>query len=539
VRCGESVERCYKLAYHFSKRETIMHAEKQKFRYLQIEPTTRCNFSCKFCAGRSMEQRDMEVGLFERILSDFPEVEHIELQGEGEPLLHPDFFQMADMAKRKGIKVSLISNGSMFNTENINRILGIPLDHIMVSIESVKEEKFRELRGGSLPKVESGLKALMEARAGRNVAHPAVGLVVTVLKDTLAELPDIAAFYTRLSLDGGIMAQPLQRRDTYMKNYAADIRENTLDEDQEVEIIASTMKTFSILNLPEFRRIHDTQSKVQSFYDIVLGKGRLGGRTCPFLSDSAYINCHGIVTACCLIKDTQKFALGKVGRDEYSQIVHAYEAMKNQLGNGTVPEACLGCKLIEQKKLSPKTILAFAKVFYEQRYACAFGRFRLPLITRAASVFRLCGDWSRGIARIHCPKCGYDVFRPFSYKSFILCPSCAQKRTLLLGEYLRENLLLRLPHRQYVWTIPRVLRGYLRHHRELFSELGRLLFELLSQYFSQAAGRKIRTAMVSSPPDLRGVRLMASPLALHSPGRRIRPPGPLFLHSHRRGSRAM
>jgi hypothetical protein len=35
-----------------------------------------------------------------------------------------------------------------------------------------------------------------------------------------------------------------------------------------------------------------------------------------------------------------------------------------------------------------------------------------------------------------------------------LCPSCAQKRTLLVGEYLSEDLLLTLPHRQFVWTIP-------------------------------------------------------------------------------------
>ncbi len=37
---------------------------------------------------------------------------------------------------------------------------------------------------------------------------------------------------------------------------------------------------------------------------------------------------------------------------------------------------------------------------YEQRYAPTFGRFRLPLIVRAASAFRVCGDWSQGIARI-------------------------------------------------------------------------------------------------------------------------------------------
>ena len=71
---------------------------------------------------------------------------------------------------------------------------------------------------------------------------------------------------------------------------------------------------------------------------------------------------------------------------------------------------------------------------YEQRYAATYGRFRLPLISRAASAFRVCGDWSQGIARIRCPSCGFDRFRPFSCKSYLLCPSCAQKRTLLVGE---------------------------------------------------------------------------------------------------------
>jgi hypothetical protein len=92
------------------------------------------------------------------------------------------------------------------------------------------------------------------------------------------------------------------------------------------------------------------------------------------------------------------------------------------------------------------------EALYAERYAFFYGKFRLPLIARAASAFRLCGDWSQGIARIRCPDCGYDFFRPFSCKSFYLCPSCAQKRTLLLGEYLSGDLLLNLPHRQFVWT---------------------------------------------------------------------------------------
>jgi hypothetical protein len=36
--------------------------------------------------------------------------------------------------------------------------------------------------------------------------------------------------------------------------------------------------------------------------------------------------------------------------------------------------------------------------------------------------------------------------------------------------------------------------SFLRHHRELYAELGKLLYGLLSRYFCQAADRKIRTA---------------------------------------------
>jgi hypothetical protein len=45
-----------------------------------------------------------------------------------------------------------------------------------------------------------------------------------------------------------------------------------------------------------------------------------------------------------------------------------------------------------------------------------------------------------------------------------------------------------------------VLRVFLRHDRELFADIGRLLFDVLTRYFTQAAGRSIHTAMVSSHP---------------------------------------
>jgi hypothetical protein len=55
---------------------------------------------------------------------------------------------------------------------------------------------------------------------------------------------------------------------------------------------------------------------------------------------------------------------------------------------------------------------------WEERYAAACGKYRLPLIQRAAEAYRLCGDWQEGIARVRCPDCAYDFFVPFSCKSF-------------------------------------------------------------------------------------------------------------------------
>jgi len=112
--------------------------------------------------------------------------------------------------------------------------------------------------------------------------------------------------------------------------------------------------------------------------------------------------------------------------------------------------------------------------------------------------FTGCADWSKGVARIRCEECGHSYFRPFSCKVFHLCPSCDQKRTLLYAEYLAEDLLLDLPHRQFVFTIPKILRPYFKSDKHLFGEVSRLIFSLLSNFFSLAAGRPLLCACVVS-----------------------------------------
>ncbi len=113
---------------------------------------------------------------------------------------------------------------------------------------------------------------------------------------------------------------------------------------------------------------------------------------------------------------------------------------------------------------------------YQDRFGQKYGRYHLPRIEGVGERFGKCGDYRYGVARIRCtnPECAHDHFRPFSCKGFYLCPSCSQKRTLLFAEHLTEEVLLNLPHRQFVFALPKALRIFFRHDRRLFGHVSRL-----------------------------------------------------------------
>ena len=61
---------------------------------------------------------------------------------------------------------------------------------------------------------------------------------------------------------------------------------------------------------------------------------------------------------------------------------------------------------------------------------------------------------------------------------------------------MNERLLLALPHRQFIFTFPKLLRPYFRHNRRLFAEVSQLSFAILQRFYDKAAKRPVRTGMV-------------------------------------------
>ena len=69
-----------------------------------------------------------------------------------------------------------------------------------------------------------------------------------------------------------------------------------------------------------------------------------------------------------------------------------------------------------------------------------------------------------------------------------MCPSCHQKRVLQFGAWVADEILAPVPHRQYVFTVPKMLRVYFRRDRRLLGKLSQCAANALKTLF-RAAGK--------------------------------------------------
>lgn len=307
---------------------------------MQIELTTRCNYTCGFCAGRNMEQRDLTLADLERVLERVEGLEHVELQGEGEPLMHPQFFDMIAAIRRRfpGAGVSLITNGSLLTATNAAALLEYRVARIFVSMESADNGRFQAIRGGSFERVKTGIRRLLDERAKRGLAQPTLGIAVTVLRSTAEDLfTTIAPLYRELGLDGGITVQPLQEMPQYTRWYGdAMLRERMMagDNARFNQRLSASPGTIALIRERE---------NSPGFYELLYGSAQ-GRPVCPWLENGLYVAADGAVVPCCHVKDTARYAIGRIGED-MDVIVQGRRRLAGQLAAGQVPMSCTGCAL--------------------------------------------------------------------------------------------------------------------------------------------------------------------------------------------------
>ncbi len=116
----------------------------------------------------------------------------------------------------------------------------------------------------------------------------------------------------------------------------------------------------------------------------------------------------------------------------------------------------------------------------------ASGRVRRAVEGNVLKRFLKCGDLHCGFARIRCSGCGHDLLLAFSCKTRYFCPSCHQKRVLAYGEWVESSVLRPVAHRQYVFTVPKLIRPFFAYRRSLLGEFCRISARELTQAYRLA-----------------------------------------------------
>ena len=159
-----------------------------------LELTTDCNMACPMCIRHSWHAPggDMSDETFDAIiaqLSDMPSIKTLNFSGFGEPMVHPKFFEFAARAKDASLAVEAITNGLALNSEAIDRILDLPLDRLIVSVDSVTAPSGEMMHAGSFDSVSDALRVLYHRRQLRRSPKPELNLEFVATRKNIHQLP--------------------------------------------------------------------------------------------------------------------------------------------------------------------------------------------------------------------------------------------------------------------------------------------------------------------------------------------------------------
>ena len=128
--------------------ETSSHLKR-----LQIELTRQCNLSCKYCYSESGPKQTSNLTLqdVKKILDDASRLGCIWVDFTGgEPLLWPHWREAVSYARELGLVVSIHSNGTTLNRDNLNYLKEVNVRNIQITFEShypTVHDRIRGLKG--------------------------------------------------------------------------------------------------------------------------------------------------------------------------------------------------------------------------------------------------------------------------------------------------------------------------------------------------------------------------------------------------------
>lgn len=322
--------------------------------YVQIEPVGQCNLRCQMCpiqfrhdGPRYGALAFMDFTQYTRILDQFIDLRELHLQGLGEPMMHPRFFDMVAYAVAKGIKVTTNTNLTLLNERRAEGCVTSGLHCLHISLDGATAETYERIRARAhFDRVVRNLERLVAARERLGGQNPRIRLVMVIMRQNLHELPDLIRmahqwaveqlFVQHLCHDFGESSLP-----SYYRPMRQFIDEQTLlaEDPQRIEdYFGEARRLARELNVD--LRLPHIQKQEQPTKPPAPGR-------CTWPWTGAYISYQGYAMPCCMVSTPDRINFGNIAEQgvEATWNGAAYQQFRDQLASSEPPEICRSCAL--------------------------------------------------------------------------------------------------------------------------------------------------------------------------------------------------
>tara|TARA_Y100001970_G_C14182543_1_gene830650 strand:+ start:73 stop:1230 length:1158 start_codon:yes stop_codon:yes gene_type:complete len=174
--------------------------------YLQIEPTSICNYRCVFCyqTDNTFNKRSfghmghMTLDTFKKIVDQAEgNIEFISLASRGEPLLCPDFIKMLDYTRDKFFNLKINTNASLLDDNMSHAILKSGVKTLVFSADAADSTLYSKLRvNGKLERIVKNIKNFREIKRKNYPNSKIITRVAGVKVNNQQNLRDMEAFWS-------------------------------------------------------------------------------------------------------------------------------------------------------------------------------------------------------------------------------------------------------------------------------------------------------------------------------------------------------
>lgn len=162
------------------------------------ETTSRCNLRCAHCrrldTADEAAAADLSTTQAQAMIESLAAfASPILVFSGGEPLMRPDLFELAAVARERGLPIALASNGALVDESMARRIHAAGFQRVSISLDGADAATHDGLRGldGSFDAAVAALKRL-------RAAGVATQINCTIARHDMTQLPEVVALGERL-----------------------------------------------------------------------------------------------------------------------------------------------------------------------------------------------------------------------------------------------------------------------------------------------------------------------------------------------------